>query len=255
MNVIFEENENGQLCVQVNPNTGRIYGFFYNYPVFESPVPDPNVIVVKVDTTAENFAMQLSNGLFYKSGAFIRPIKFDQLSYSLIIGQPLTFSIELPSAVQEPEFCRVELKTESGTLIDSISTFLTEKVTKMNMFPTNIQNTEPLKLLASTSNFGTCSAQVFVMTQQEIESAKIQIKTFEQAIPAEQIMNQEKMEETIKNITNISIEDITKVIEESDIQDKESFVKLVRTQLRGLDVEKQSVLGKLLKFIKGESND
>ncbi|MEM0369729.1 MAG: hypothetical protein QXE80_03420 [Pyrobaculum sp.] len=255
MSVVFEQNESGQLCVQVNPVSGRIYGFFYDYPVFQSQVPDPNVIIVRVDTTAENFANELAKGLFYKSGVFIRPVKFDRPAYSLIIGQPLNFSIELPEAVAEPEFCRVELKTSGGELIDSLNVFLTDKLSSLSMLPTNIPTVEPLKLFASTSNFGTCSAQVFVMTRQDIESAKIQIATFEKSIPAEEIINQDKMEEVLSKVANVNIEDVAKIIEESAVENKEAFVKLVRAQLRNSNINKQSMLGKLLRFIKGESNE
>lgn len=255
MKIIFQEEENGQLCVQVNPVTGRIYGFFYDYPVFESQVSDPNVMIVRVNTTIEEFAQELSNGLFYKSGLFIRPVKFDQISYSYIIGQPFSASVELPEQPQEPEFCQIQLKSEDGTIHDSISLFLTDKTTQFTLFPTNFSSIKSLKLFASTNNYGTCSAQVFAMTQEEIDTVKIQIKSFEQTIPAEQIMNQEALEKVLQQVSGVDFNELTKIIEESNVEDKESLLKLARAQLRIPNMAKQSIFDKLLKFVKGESNE
>lgn len=256
MLIIFEENENGKLSVQVNKNTGRIYGFFYDYPVFAYNDIGSNVEIVKLDVTIEEFAKEFDKGLFYKNGYFIRPVRLEQQNYHLFVGSELSAKIILPEVPPEPEFCTAELKNSEGvSLAYTTFTCITDKATFSLLPQFEEENLSSLKLLVTTVNYGTASATVLPVTQQQIDKARIRVEAFNRAIPDEEILNTDSMSTTVRELTNINLEDFAKIMEANNDNDTETVLKLMKSQLNLAKKTKDSFLNKMLNFIKGDKNE
>lgn len=254
MVVLFEEQPDGELCVQVNPYTGRIYGFYYDYPVIAQEVPDPNVTVVRVDATIEEFAAELDKGLQYKAGKFFRPVRFTQPSYLLLAGSALVGSFVLPEEPPAPEYCAVQL-LQDDQVLGRYETLVVTKEANFEIRPTLPTSAKVLKLVVETNNYGTASAPVAFVTQSEIDKAKIRVEAFGQAIPPEQLLDFGAAQDMVKQLSKIDMQEVLNVLQNSELENKEALIELAKAQLKLPEARKGSLLDKLKKLIKGGQDE
>lgn len=165
MVVVYTADENGSLQVHVNPKTGRIYSFSpANTPL--SIEPNDETQVVKVNASIDEFANEVSNGLFYKDGLFLRGIMPKAATLFDYVGNPNVLQFTLP----EPADTVLDYKIyKDGTVVNEGK--LASQQGKLEL---HYKFDEPgtYKVVVESDEFGRSSVQIIVNVRIESRVVK-----------------------------------------------------------------------------------
>jgi hypothetical protein len=162
MEPIFTCSETGQLQVLVNPVTGRVYGFAPAGGPIQT-VSDEQTQVVYVDAQAQQFAEQMMQGLFYRSGAFYRSMQPQSMNLLAVVGEPVIVRCQLPQPIVER--AQAYVYDEQGALLQQAQ--LISDSNGVFEYHVQLPNVGKYKVVIETEQFGRSSAYVYVQPKVE----------------------------------------------------------------------------------------